>query len=119
MRAAHPLFASARHRDHKVLAARNVLLLKPLDEGAERNVSPVCERERDVIMPDLSLRVAPREPKDAMSRYPFHPQMRRVFDPYERAVVVASSERPAPDLLERDRVRMPPKRTSSQAKSTR
>jgi hypothetical protein len=84
-----------------------VLALKPLDKDLEGRLTLAAERERDVVVGHLGFGISPSETKQATGRHMLDPHMRRVFDPYDRAFVMEPSERPAPDLLESDRVRMP------------
>jgi hypothetical protein len=83
------------------------VVLKALTEGEERRLAVASERERDIVVRHLGFGVSPGEAKEAMGRHVLDPQMRRVFDPYDGPLVVQAPERPAPDLLESDRVRMP------------
>jgi hypothetical protein len=84
-----------------------VLALKPLEKDLEGRLTFASEGERDVVVGHLGFGISPSETKQATGRHMLDPHMRRVFDPYDRAFVMEPSERPAPDLLEGDRVRMP------------
>jgi hypothetical protein len=85
----------------------NLVLLKPLEECAERRISFPPEWQHDIVARHLGLGIAPFEAKQAMRRYMFHPEMRRVFDPHDRASIMKSSERPIRHLPKRDGVRIP------------
>ena len=105
--AARPLFACAGRCDEEVLAPRDVHLLKPGQGRPERLVPIAPERQRDVVVKDFGLGVAPVEPKDVVGGRPFGARSGRVLEPEQRTLIMTAPQRPAGNVLERDGIGVP------------
>ena len=102
-----PLLARARKHDDEVSTPRGICIPKTVEGRPEGFVSLGPECERNLIVGNLRLCVAPGEPQEVMGGHMLGAKVGRVFESEQGPLIVTMPQRPAGHLLERDRVRVP------------
>ena len=89
-----PLLASTRKHYDEVSTPRGIRVLKTVEGRPEGFVSFGPERERDVVVGDLGLRIPQREPEEVVGRHPLGAKVRWVFEPKKGPPVMTVPQRP-------------------------